>query len=337
MKPLVPLGTLGLSCLPILFSGCSEADDHFVPWRFAHVADIQVGSPRSFRFAPAWNENWRTARGQIIALEPEFLLVGGDLSRDGSIHGFELEAIKADLDSLPFPCHVIPGNMDTGNKHADRQGARGDRDDLLLNVTSEQLEQFSSVFGPLWWSFVHKNLRVSAFCDMIVGSGLPEEAQLWEWLGAQKKAVPAAHHIWMMHYPLFVDRPDEGNWDIADSNHYLDWYFTIDEPGRSRLLQLFLDTRTDRVITGHVHCRKDHHAHGIAFDLAPATCFAQWQDRWPDGDPTLGFYLYTVYSDYIEKTFVPLEKVSSRPGYGPGGHPKPAERDYSRAWEKEGD
>ena len=46
-------------------------------WRFVHATDIHVGSPRSFRYQPAWNENWQTARQQIIELEPDLLLVGG--------------------------------------------------------------------------------------------------------------------------------------------------------------------------------------------------------------------------------------------------------------------
>lgn len=31
-------------------------------WSFVVVSDIHVGSPRSFRYEPAWNENWKTAR-----------------------------------------------------------------------------------------------------------------------------------------------------------------------------------------------------------------------------------------------------------------------------------
>ena len=81
------------------------------PWTFVHVCDIQVGSPRSFRFKPAWNENWQTARKQIVAIKPEVLLVGGDLTRDGSVHDYELANIKADLHSLPFPCYAVPGNI----------------------------------------------------------------------------------------------------------------------------------------------------------------------------------------------------------------------------------
>lgn len=45
-------------------------------WTFVHVADMHVGTPRSYRFQPAWNEHWQEARKQILALKPELLLVG---------------------------------------------------------------------------------------------------------------------------------------------------------------------------------------------------------------------------------------------------------------------
>ena len=72
-------------------------------WTFVHATDIHVGSPRSFRFQPAWNENWQIARKQILEIDPDLLLLGGDLTRDGRFHRYELSAIKADLDTLPFP------------------------------------------------------------------------------------------------------------------------------------------------------------------------------------------------------------------------------------------
>tara|TARA_B100001146_G_C15815750_1_gene278772 strand:- start:134 stop:439 length:306 start_codon:yes stop_codon:yes gene_type:complete len=86
------------------------------PWSFIHITDIHVASPRSIRYAPAWNENWQSAQQQMLDIQPDLLLIGGDIARDGLIHRFELENIKQDLDALPFPYHVIPGNMDIGNK-----------------------------------------------------------------------------------------------------------------------------------------------------------------------------------------------------------------------------
>ena len=45
-------------------------------WSFVHFSDIHVGSPHSYRFQPAWNENWHTARRQIQELAPELVLIG---------------------------------------------------------------------------------------------------------------------------------------------------------------------------------------------------------------------------------------------------------------------
>ncbi len=302
-------------------------------WSFVHVTDIHVGSPRSFRFEPAWNENWQTARQQIVEVAPDLLLVGGDLTRDGNLHRFELEAVKADLDALPFPVHVVPGNMDTGNKHTDYAGPSPDRDDIGLNLRSGQLERFSSVFGPLWWSFVHKDVRFSGFCDMVAGSRLPAEKDFWAWFEAQRDPPRAKHHVWMMHSALFIDDVAEPNFDVTDPERYHDWYFGIDEPVRSRLMDGFKATGATLVLSGHVHCRKTHHAKGVRFDIGPSTAFAQWAGRWPDGDPTLGFVRYDVTDGRIDGTFVPLARTSDAEGYGPGGHPLPNLRDYSIAWE----
>ena len=55
----------------------------------------------------------------------------------------------------------------------------------------------------------------------------------------------------------------------------------------------------------------------------------------PDGDARLGFYSFELSDAGIRDTFIPLEKESTaQGGYGPGGHPRPVERDYSLAWEK---
>ncbi len=307
-------------------------------WQFVYVADIQPGSPKSFRFNPQHRENWQTAKEQIIELKPEFLLIGGDLTRDGSIHKWELEEMKQELDEMKIPYYVIPGNMDTGNKHTRKQGARDDRDDISLNITSEHIKQFESVFGESKWRFEHKEVRVSGFCDMLVNSELPEEKELWDWLEEQKEQPKVKHHMWLMHYALFINNPNEGNFDITDPNQYIDWYFSIDEPGRSRLLEIFKATKGEistRVITGHIHCRRECVYEGINFDFAPGVAFAQWADKWPDGDATLGFFLYEVKDENLSKRFVPLKKISTAKGaYGPGGHPKPEARDYSLAWEK---
>jgi hypothetical protein len=304
-------------------------------WNFIHVTDIHLGSPRSFRFAPAFIENWNTARDQIIQDKPDLLLVGGDLTRDGNIHRFELEMAKMELDSLPFPYYAIPGNMDTGNKHTQHPGPSRVKDISQFNITSEQLKQYQHVFGEWYWTFVHHQVRFSGFCDMVLGSGLPEEEALWNWLHSLKRHPQTPYHVWIMHYPPFVVSPEEATYDPNDPANYLHWYFGLDPSIRNRLFDIFKQTGTTHVLAGHVHCRKHFEYEGISFDIGPSTAFPQWGDQWADGDDRLGFLKFEVRLDGLHRYFIPLKHLSNKEGYGPGGHVPPEDRDYSLAWEKQ--
>lgn len=304
------------------------------PWTFVHVADTQPGSPRSFRYAPAWAENWQEGMRQIREIQPEILLVGGDLTRDGSLHDFELAEAKADLVSLGIPYHAIPGNMDTGNKHAPCQGARDDRNDPALNVTSEHLRRFARHFGSPHWTFVHGNVRFTGFYAALAGSGLPEENDMWRMLENLAKAPRTTHHVSITHYPLFLDRMDDPTFDLTKPDEYLPWYFSIDREHRLRIVDLLKRADVDLVISGHIHCFKRDTVDGIRYIKSPATCMSQLTDRWADGDGTLGFLRFEVTDRAIREELVPLRRVSTAKGYGPGGHPKPELRDYSLAWEK---
>jgi 3',5'-cyclic AMP phosphodiesterase CpdA len=292
------------------------------------VADIHVGTPRSYRYAPAWNENWTTARGQIVDSEPDLLLVGGDLTRDGATHRYELDQIKADLDRLPFPYYVVPGNHEVGNKQIPNT-IDSQRLFKSVSVNEEYLSHYASVFGGSEWSFLHKDVRFTGFNTFLLGSELPQERLLWDWLELQAKEPKTGFHVWVMHQSLFMDRPDEPNIDVHADR--AGWYFNIDNPHRSRLLEIFKATKADLVISGHIHCRREVGYQGIRLYFAPATAFPQVADRWYDGDPTLGFTLCEVSSDAITPNFIPLNRLSTIQGYGPGGNPDHALRDYSIA------
>jgi len=293
--------------------------DHF---SFIHVADIHVGTPRSFRFAPAWNDNWETARRQIIDLEPDFLIVGGDMTRDGSTHCFELEQVKQDFDALPFPVHVIPGNHEVGNKYS--RGAP-------MSIQPEFLDRYASVFGPSEWSFDVGSVRFSGCNAFILGSGLPDERILRDWLVEQAGRPAPDQHVWVIHPGLFADDFQERDWDPVEDRR--PWYFALDNKPRHFLWNVFKETGTTIVISAHIHCQRLVRYDGIDIHFAPSTAFSQWKDRWVDGDPSLGFLHFLVDGTSISHEFVKLEESSHRKGYGPGGNPAPDVRDYSLAWE----
>jgi 3',5'-cyclic AMP phosphodiesterase CpdA len=299
------------------------------PWHFIHTGDIHYGSPRSFRFRPSAIENWETAVGQIKRLNPDLLLSCGDLAQDGWRHPHELVRIREALEQLPFPCHSVAGNMDVGNKTAHHNGATGE-DDISHNVRSDLLKNFADNFGPYNWSFVHKDVRFTGMCEMLAGSGLPEEQALWDLVESLRKKPKARLHVCVMHYPLFVDTIDEPTFDNRELDQYRRWYDNIDKPERLSIYRILKELDVSIVFCGHVHHNRTRRAGKIRFIACTGTAFKK---RAPADDTNdFGFVWCKVTTDGIAAEFVPLEKESNAIGYGPTGH-DPV-RDYSLAWEK---
>ncbi len=306
-------------------------------WHFAHVADHHLGTPRSYRYRPTMARRWRGIRRQIIESRPELLLVGGDVTLDGDTHEFEYRNTREDLDTLPFPSFVVPGNMDVGNKHTRAESPRNDRSDVALNMTSHRLALFAGYFGPIQWTFVHRGVRFSGFYAAVAGSGLPEEERFWRFLEHLTKLPPARLHVAMMHYWPYIDDPEEPTWDITDAEQYLPWYFSIDRPHRRRLLDSLQAAGVTNLLCGHVHTGRPVERVGeMRVHKTPAAGnTAQMTGRWDEIETRQGFQLCEVGEEEITVTFVPAEDQSPvTDAWGPGGHPRLEERDYSPAREQ---
>lgn len=292
-------------------------------WNFVFLTDFHMGTPRSYRFRPAINANWKVARRQILDARPDLLLVGGDMTRDGMNHRFELEQSRNELERLPFPWRAIPGNHDVGNKY---------HPDAHLPICRKYVRLYRSVFGPDCWSFRHRNVQFTGINAFLAGSGLPEEAEMWEWLDRQERFPEVDYHVWIMHPAIFLLTPDEPNVDIHENQKL--WYLSVDNPHRTRILEALLRTKADLLLTGHLHCRREYEWEGIRIVSSPSTAWGSSISVWPDGDSTQGFLNCFVRESGIETVLVPLEETSTLTGYGPGGNPPMETRDYSAAWEQ---
>ena len=303
-----------------------------------------MGTPRSYRFRPAVNRRWAAIKKQMSAVDAKFLLHGGDVTRDGAYHEYEYQQAREDLDALPFPVFVIPGNMDVGNKHAHTNGAKTKWeqqgigwDDRELNVTEKRLDLFARYFGPIQWSFVSEEVRFTGFYSAVAGSGLPQEAHLWRLLERLPDLPRTQYHVAVMHYWPFMEQPHEPDWDLTRADEYDNWYFSVSEPHRRQIWQLLRDVGVDILFCGHVHTgRPVQVADGIrVYRTAPAGNTSQLADRWPEGETRFGFHRCEVSADGIEVTFVPgSEQCEEFDSYGPMGHPPVAARDYSAAREQ---
>ena len=306
-------------------------------WTFLAAGDSHLGTPRSYRYRPAVTQRWFAIKSQMSALKPEFLLHCGDLTRDGETHEYEYLQARNDLDTLPFPTFVIPGNMDVGNKHTDRTGTKRPWDDVVLNMKSSRLDLFSSYFGPIHWTFLYRGVRFTGFYAAVAGTGFPQEERLWSMLERLPGLPPSEHHVAIMHYWPFMESPDEPLWDITRVEEYDNWYFSIDPPHRQRLLKLLKAAGVDILFCGHVHTgRPVQELDGMRIYRLPAAGnTSQLAERWSDAECRVGFHRCDVGPEGIQVEFVPgADQCEEFGTYGPWGHPSLEERDYSLAREK---
>jgi 3',5'-cyclic AMP phosphodiesterase CpdA len=320
------------------------SDVQTTPWTFLHACDSHLGTPRSYRFRPAINRRWAAIHRQMAAIDAEFLLHGGDLTRDGETHEYEYELARDDLDRLPFPSYVIPGNMDVGNKHAAANGSKPKWEsrglgwnDIDLNMTGRRLDLFASYFGPIQWSFLYRGVRFTGFYAAVAGTGLPQERRFWRLLERLAQLPAEQHHVALMHYWPFMERPDEPAWDLTKADEYDNWYFSIDPPHRQRMWELLQQAQVKILFCGHVHTgRSVQVVDGIRVYRCPAGGnTAQLAERWPDAETRFGFHRCSVSESDIDVQFVPGDdQCEEFETYGPLGHPAVAERDYSAAREQ---
>lgn len=310
-------------------------------WTFLHANDSHLGTPRSYRFRPAINQRWAAIKRQMSAIDADLLLLGGDLTRDGESHEFEYEQARDDLDTLPFPTFVIPGNMDVGNKHASTNGVKVKWDsrglgwnDPDLNMTEERMRLFATYFGPIHWSFVHRDVRFTGFFAAVAGTGLPQEERLWRLHERLPDLPRAKHHVAMMHYWPFMEQPDEPAWDLTKADEYDNWYFSIDPPHRQRIWKALQAAGVEILFCGHVHTGRPVQVVGgiRLYRTQPGGNTAQLAERWPDADTRFGFQKCVVTDAGIDVEFIPGDDQCEEFGaFGPMGHPAIDQRDYSLA------
>ncbi len=313
----------------------------FKPWTFLHVNDSHMGTPRSYRFRPAVNQRWAAIKAQMAATGADLALHGGDLTRDGDTHEFEYRQAREDLETLPFPVFVIPGNMDVGNKHTHENGVKRrwqglEWNDPDWNMTERRLDLFASYFGPIHWTFMHRDVRFTGFYAAVAGTGFPHEERMWSLLERLPDLPRARHHVAVMHYWPFMESLDEPAWDLTKGDEYDNWYFSIDPPHRQRLWKLLKATGVEILFCGHVHTgRPVQVVDGIRiYRTCAAGNTPQLTDRWTQIDTRFGFQRCEVTEAGIEVAFVPGDdQCGEFDSFGPMGHPTVDQRDYSVARE----
>ncbi|MCK6474923.1 MAG: metallophosphoesterase [Planctomycetes bacterium] len=272
-------------------------------WTFVQLSDIHIGSPDSQRFQPAWVANFETAVAQIKELDPQpdFIVVSGDLTRDGKTRPSELEAVKPKLAALPWPVHTIPGNHDIGNRyHPKKSGA----------AQPEYLERYRAIL-PDRFAFDHKGVRIAGFNSQLTGTGWEAEKEQWAWLEETASSPGASRQVWFTHFAPFKQSPDEPETSFEEDG----WHLILGRAAMTRLAGVLKRGNVVALGTGHVHLYNDRSFGGVRYVGCPSTAFRLAPESVP-GDNTRGFLEWRVTDGAVTPVRHLLREVSTLPGWG---------------------
>jgi 3',5'-cyclic AMP phosphodiesterase CpdA len=241
----------------------------------AQISDIHIGEKR----APHAIENLRKAVDMINARRPDAVIVSGDI---GENHPGDWDTAKGIIKWLKAPVYYAPGNHD---------------------VDTNDVDQYRKAFGKDYYRFRVKNVDFLVIDSQLLGNfehyeaksppPLPPEAEresakMLDWLREQAEREKSANHILLgiQHIPVFRDG------DFPDPQHP---YWVINDPYRSREMELLHKLGIKHMLVGHWHIARVFDHDGITWHVAPATSWLPWGGQ-------LGFAMHTISPDGNVKT-----------------------------------
>jgi len=237
---------------------------------FAQLCDTQLG----FGGYEHDMKSFRQAVKQINALNPDFVVICGDLVNTPNEQSFaDFNKIK---EKFSVPCYCVCGNHDVGNK-----------------PTPESLQYYRKWIGEDYYSFEHKGYVFVFVNTQLWKAPVKGESEKHNsWFAATLKAAANKHaRVFVVgHYPLFVKKPDEA-----------EKYMNLPLAKRKELLNLFEKRGVVAMLGGHTHRLIINNYKGI--QLVSAETTSKNFDKRP-----LGFRIWRVVDPRpFKHDFVSLE------------------------------
>src|SRR5262249_14247451 len=137
---------------------------------------------------------------------PDLVLAGGDIALNAPSNPDDLAYAREQLDRLPCPWVMVPGNHDVGNNAPPPETADGRGETPSSHAL---LDRYRSIIGRDFWTGEIDGWRLVGLNGLLCGSGLPAEAEQAAFLEAAMAGAGARPVALCFHKPVFRDDIDE--------------------------------------------------------------------------------------------------------------------------------
>ncbi len=198
---------------------------------------------------------------RVNRMEPAFIVHLGDITHPTPTspdYGEAALAFHKASEIFSMPYHLVPGNHDIGEKIHPALPKL----DEQISITERNIGLYEQHFGRQRFSFRHQDCHFIVINSMLINSGLDEEQEQWGWLERTLQDHAGERVFVFSHYPLYLSAKDEPA-----------LYDNVDEPGRSRMLDLLRQFNVEGFYAGHVHNFFYNHLDGVHQFVLPSTSF----------------------------------------------------------------
>lgn len=235
-------------------------------------------------------DNWEVFVAEMEADPPDLIVWTGDVSLRGTDDEADLAFARSQMDRLPSPVLVLPGNHDIGDPPP---SPRLDRP-----LTEARRKRWVRHFGIDWWSQDFGQWRLYGVNAQLFGSGLEAEADQDRFFESALAEGGGRPGVLFSHKPVFYADPE----DPRTYNHAV-----ICLEGRRRLLGLCRAHNVRIIASGHLHYYRTACFDGIDLIWAPATAFinSKIKDRpHVEVERCIGYLRYRFDGDGVSHTAV---------------------------------
>jgi len=232
---------------------------------FAIVADSHLTTKETLSFdsGDAYGSKLAAMYDDLIArvnaMNPAFVVHLGDITDPVPVSPEFTDSAQAfhkASDIFDMPYYMVPGNHDIGEKIHPALPKINDQ----VSITKHAIEQYEQHFGRQRYSFEHEGCLFLVINTMLLNSKLEEEQEQWGWLEKTLHDNAGKRVFVFAHYPLYLSARDEP-----------DFYDNIDEPARTRLIELLERYKVEGYYAGHVHNFFYNYLNGMHQFVLPST------------------------------------------------------------------
>ncbi|MFN4282097.1 MAG: metallophosphoesterase family protein [Alphaproteobacteria bacterium] len=223
---------------------------------------VQVSDTHLSRNRGYFHHNWRVFLDEMRADPPDLVVHSGDLSLRGTDDADDLVFARSELDKLPCPVLVVPGNHDIGDTPPDVR--------LQRPLNDERRANWRAHVGPEWdFTDLGETWRVVGLNAQLFDSGYTAEAEQLAWLAETLAAAGDRHIALFLHKPAFYAAPEEERLGLS----------CLFPTGRAPLLDLCRAHGVKLIGSGHLHVYRAFAHDGIEMVWSPATAFINSKEK----------------------------------------------------------